>query len=94
MTWIRKRAPHEIADALKDGTAGYPEEYGPSRREQRPLPPDVKNESIVMAHSLMPEALRHMFKAYGAMLDDALPLSRRHHELIATVVSAINDCYY
>jgi AhpD family alkylhydroperoxidase len=28
------------------------------------------------------------------MYDPALPLSRRQHETIATVVSALNDCFY
>ena len=52
------------------------------------------NDSIVGAHSLMPKALEHVFAGYGAMLDPDLPLTRRDHEMIAVVVSALNDCFY
>ena len=73
---------------------GYPPEYAPSGRHLRALPPAVMNDSIVGAHSLIPKALRHVFGGYGAMLEDALPLSRRQHEMIAVTVSVINDCFY
>jgi hypothetical protein len=32
--------------------------------------------------------------AFGAMIASDLPLTRRQHEMIATVVSAINGCFY
>ena len=74
--------------------AGYPPEYAPAHRHERKLPPVVMKDSIVLAHSLMPQALRHVFGGYGAMLDGALPLTRRQQEMIAVTVSALNDCYY
>ena len=96
MTWIRRRAftEPEVTQALRDAMQGYPPEYAPARRHKRELPEAVMNDSIVGAHSLIPNALRHVFAGYGAMLDPQLPLARRDHEMIAVVVSAINDCYY
>ena len=49
---------------------------------------------IVASHSLIPAALHHAFAAYGALLSPDLPLDRRHHEMIATVVSVTNRCRY
>ncbi len=96
MTWIHRRAftEPEVAQALRDAMQGYPPEYAAARRHERKLPEAVMNDSIVGAHSLMPNALRHVFAGYGAMLEPELPLTRRDHEMIALVVSALNDCYY
>ena len=96
MTWIQKRPPGEpeVGQAIRQAMKGYPPEYAPAHRHERKLPDAVMNDSIVGAHSLMPNALRHVFAGYGAMLDPELPLTRRDHEMIAVVVSAINDCYY
>ena len=46
------------------------------------------------AHSLIPRALEHFFAAYGSLLDPALPLTRREHEMIAATVSSLNRCFY
>ena len=46
------------------------------------------------AHSLIPEALHHAFATFGALMSPELPLDRRQHEMIATVVSATNRTYY
>ncbi len=96
MTWIEKRAPSEpeVGGAIREAMVGYPPEYAPAHRHERKLPEAVMNDSIVGAHSLMPNALRHVFAGYGAMLDPELPLTRRDQEMIAVVVSALNDCYY
>ncbi len=96
MTWIHKRAPSEpeVGQAMREAMKNYPPEYAPARRHERKLPEAIMNDSIVGAHSLMPNALRHVFAGYGAMLEPELPLTRRDHEMIALVVSALNDCYY
>src|SRR4051812_43564474 len=98
MTWIKTPAPSPenpaLLDAIEDGLAAYPGEYAPERRGERRVPDIVKNERIVLSHALIPGALRHMFAGYGALLDPSLPLSRAQHEMIATVVSAINRCFY
>ena len=56
--------------------------------------PDGTSDSIVAAHSLIPQALRHSMSAFGAMLSPDLPLTRSQHEMIATVVSSLNACFY
>lgn len=96
MTWIKINRPGpehpDVADAMKP-MADYPAEYS-TPREQRQLPPIVMNDSIVMSHSLIPGAMKHMFAALGAMMDPSLPLSRREHEMIAATVSRLNQCFY
>jgi hypothetical protein len=96
MTWIRVVPPDEADDTLRrhyqEVRALYPVEYG----TQVPtlVRPDGGSDSIVAAHSLIPEALRHSMSALAVMLDPSLPLTRRQHEMIATVVSALNACFY
>jgi hypothetical protein len=96
MTWIKTVPPAE-ADALlrqcyEAVYALYPPEYRVEVPEVRR--PDGGADSVVASHSLIPEVLRHAFSAYGALLSPDLPLSRRQHEMIATVVSALNRCFY
>ena len=49
---------------------------------------------IVASHSLIPQALHHAFSTFGALMSPDLPLQRRHHEMIATMVSVTNRCVY
>jgi hypothetical protein len=96
MTWIPvvpfEKAQGELRQAYEAVYALYPPEYrsevGAVRR------PDGTSDSIVAAHSLIPAALLHSMSAFGAMLSAALPLTRPQHEMIATVVSALNGCFY
>ena len=46
------------------------------------------------SHSLIPEALYHAFATFGVLMLPELPLERRQHEMIATVVSVTNRCVY
>lgn len=98
MTWIRTVQPGtespQLAQAIAEALSSYPPEYGAPNAAGGPLSPEVVNDSIVHTHSLIPAALKHVFAGYGAMLDPALPLSRRDHELIALTVSALNSCFY
>ena len=96
MTWI-KTIPPTQADAQLQGCyeavyALYPPEYRGEVAAVRRA--DGSADSIVAAHSLIPQALRHALSAYGVLLSGELPLQRRHHEMIATVVSALNRCFY
>ena len=50
--------------------------------------------SIVASHSLIPDASFHAFATFGALMSPDLPLTRRQHEMITTVVSVINRCHY
>jgi hypothetical protein len=97
MTWIKTIPPTEspaVDEVLQKLAALYPREYDPGRRHERVLPDLVKNDSIMVSHSLIPQAMYHAFATYGSAMDPALPLTRRQHEMIATMVSALNRCYY
>jgi hypothetical protein len=90
MTWIRtipmEQADERLRHLMESQRALYPKEYA------SPVSPG--GDSIVASHTLMPEALYHIFGAFGAMLSPELPLSRAQHEMIATMVSAVNQCFY
>lgn len=93
MTRIRTVPPAEADDTLRRAReaqhALYPPEY-----DQPVLPIDDDVAGIVAAHSLIPEALHHAFATFGALMSPDLPLDRRQHEMIATVVSVTNrTCY-
>ena len=96
MTWI-KTIPADHADpALRqiyESVLGlYPAEYrDPVAALVRP---DGTRDSITAAHSLLPEAMRHMMAGLAVLLQPGLPLDRRQQEMIATVVSARNSCFY
>jgi len=38
--------------------------------------------------------MEHALSTYGLLLSEELPLTRRQHEMIATLVSALNRCFY
>jgi alkylhydroperoxidase family enzyme len=93
MTWIKTVPLSEGDDALRRAVeqqaALYPAEYA------TPVHPTGDGTSgIVASHSLIPEALRHAFSAFGALMAPELPLTRREHELITTMVSVTNRCRY
>ena len=94
MTWI-ETVPHTDAGeamrrAIEMQRQLYPAEYA------TPVHPtsDGKTSGIVASHSLIPDALYHAFATFGALMSPELPLSRRQHEMIATMVSETNRCKY
>ena len=93
MTRIRTIPPSEADAALRQARAAqhalYPPEY-----EAPVLPQDDEIAGIVAAHSLIPEALHHAFATFGVLMSPDLPLTRRQHEMIATVVSVTNRTSY
>ena len=93
MTWIRTipliEADETLRRAIEDQKALYPVEYA---TPVHPGPDAVSG--IVASHSLIPEALRHAFATFGVLMSPELPLSRREHEMITTVVSVANRCVY
>jgi len=96
MTWIRTVPPEQADSALRrlyeEVRALYPGEYrDPVASLARP---DGGTDSIVAAHSLIPEAMRHMMAGLAVLLRPDLPLSRRQQEMIAAVVSVHNRCFY
>ena len=97
MTWIKHTPYDEADDDLKrvyESVRGlYPVEYaGPTVPSL--VRADGGADSIVAAHSLIPEAMRHMMSGLGVLLQPNLPLTRRQQEMIAAVVSVQNACFY
>jgi hypothetical protein len=90
MTWIRtikmEEADEKLRSLMERHRALYPVEYA------SPVSPG--GDSIVASHTLMPDSLYHIFAAFGEMMSPNLPLSRAQHEMIATMVSVENRCFY
>ena len=92
MAWIKTVRPDEdptLAALMAKTRALYPPEYGAGRVAAIP-----GDESIVSSHTLIPDAMHHAFALLATLMRPELPLKRRHHEMIATVVSATNRCFY
>jgi len=94
MTWIRTiplpEADEKLRSAIEAQRALYPKEYADPVHPT----PDGSTSGIVASHSLIPDALYHAFATFGALMSPDLPLTRRHHEMITTVVSVANRCRY
>ncbi len=94
MAWIKTIPMAEADEKLKRAMEAqkelYPIEYA------EPVHPTADGESagIVASHSLIPDALYHAFATFGALMSPDLPLSRRQHEMITTIVSVNNRCHY
>ena len=93
MTWIRTipmaQASEELRQAIEAQRELYPAEYAD------PVHPTGDGTSgIVASHSLIPDALRHAFATFGVLMSPDLPLTRRQHEMISTMVSVTNRCVY
>ncbi len=93
MTWIKTvdvSEDPEVRKAVEAQRELYPVEYA------TPIHPTAGGEtsSIVASHSLIPKALYHAFATFGALMSPELPLTRRQHEMITTVVSVTNRCHY
>ena len=50
--------------------------------------------NVVRSMSLSPESLRASMGLYKAIMFGPSGLTRKERELLATVVSATNECYY
>jgi hypothetical protein len=90
MTWIRTvpmaEADARLRRAREAQQSLYPAEYA--------RPGGADDAGVVASHTLIPDALLHAFGTFGALMSPELPLTRRQHEMIATVVSAANRCQY
>ncbi len=93
MTWIRTIPLAEASEALRRAMQEQRQLY-PAEYATPVFPTKDGPSSIVASHTLIPEALFHAFTTFGALLSPDLPLSRRQHEMIATVVSVTNRCSY
>ncbi len=93
MTWIKTIGMDDdehVKSAMLEQRKLYPVEYS------TPVPAVDRGPEagIALSHSLIPEAMKHSFSAFGAMMDPSLPLRRDQHEMIATIVSVTNRCHY
>jgi hypothetical protein len=97
MTWI-KHIPYEQADdelkrVYESLRRLYPIEYaGPPVASL--VRPDGGCDSIVTAHSLIPAAMQYLMSGLAVLLRPNLGLTRRQQEMIASVVSVENSCFY
>ncbi|HLM00905.1 MAG TPA: hypothetical protein VK400_07595 [Pyrinomonadaceae bacterium] len=93
MAWIKtikfEEAGENLREILMKTRMNYPREYATPVEKASSV-----NESIVDSHTLIPDALYHAFSTFSALMSPDLPLTRRQHEMIATMVSATNDCFY
>lgn len=93
MAWIRTTPLEGQEDAVNAAMADqrglYPVEYSQPVQEL-----DHGVPGIVASHTLIPQALYHAFSTFGALMSPELPLNRRQHEMIATMVSLTNKCHY
>jgi hypothetical protein len=93
MAWIRTTPLEGEEETVQQAMAGqrglYPIEYAQPVQEL-----DQGVPGIVASHSLIPQALYHAFSTFGALMSPELPLHRRQHEMIATMVSLTNKCHY
>jgi hypothetical protein len=94
MTWIRTvpsaEADEKLRQAIEAERTLYPKEYATPVH----LTSEGESAPIVASHSLIPDALYHAFATFGSLMSPDLPLSRRQHEMIATMVSVTNRCVY
>lgn len=93
MTWIKTLSidelPEHARELVQAQRALYPPEYATPV-----FPQEDGTAGIVASHTLIPEALYHAFGTFGVLMSPDLPLTRRQHEMITTVVSATNRCFY
>ena len=93
MAWIKtikfEEADEKLQKILMETRMNYPQEYASPVEKASNI-----NESIVDSHTLIPDALFHAFSTFSALMSPELPLERRQHEMIATMVSVTNDCFY
>jgi len=93
MAWIKtvpmSEADEEVRRAMESQRALYPVEYATPVH-----PAEGGGAQIVESHSLIPKALYHAFATFGVLMSPELPLTRREHEIITTMVSVTNRCVY
>jgi alkylhydroperoxidase family enzyme len=74
--------------------------------EESDAPPELKDlydryrdaaghvDNILRIHGPNPPSLEGHVRLYGALMHGKSPLSRTQREMIAVVVSSINECHY
>ncbi len=93
MTWIKTvkmEDDERVRSAMMEERKLYPIESA----TPVPIVDNGVENSIVGSHTLIPDALFHAFSTFGALMSPELPLRRDQHEMIATMVSVTNRCFY
>ena len=98
MTWIKTIPVREWDEKIREAfqwRKKMPREYGttaiPSLTE---LASPENGGGITDSHTLLHETLYHAFSTHASLMSPELPLRRDQHEMIATVVSTANHCFY
>jgi hypothetical protein len=92
MAWIKTTGLHdpdlspELLKSYQQICPMMPPEYALNGVQEVP--------GIIKVHSLDPVGLQKVFVAGLHMVNGPGPLSRREREMITTVVSATNHCFY
>ncbi len=97
MTWIKTVSLREGGEKLREAMRWrnlYPKEYAAEVSALKEVASEANGGGISNSHTLLPDTLYHAFATYGTLLSPDLPLTRRQHEMIATTVSVLNDCFY
>jgi alkylhydroperoxidase family enzyme len=81
MAFIRFVPPEEASTKLAELYHRYQEPWG-----------GVDN--IIRIHGQNPAAMETHYRLYAIAMRGRSPLTRIQREMIAVVVSALNDCYY
>lgn len=81
MAWIKVVEPEDAAGALKDEYDAAMERAG-------------KVFNILKVQSLNPQTLQASMQMYGAAMFGPSGLSRAEREMLATVTSWANHCFY
>lgn len=93
MAWIKtipfEEANEKLKEILIKTRSAYPMEYATAVPKA-----SSTGESIISSHTLIPDALFYAFSTFSALMSPELPLKRRQHEMIATMVSVTNRCHY
>jgi alkylhydroperoxidase family enzyme len=82
MAWIRTIDEHEAEDELRELYERYRD------------PTSGRMDHIGTIHSLHPAGLTTHFELYGAVMRGTRTMPRVDRELIAVVVSQLNQCHY
>lgn len=82
MTWIRTIPDDEAAGDLAQLYARIVD------------PVSGKVDHVLAAHSLHPRGLAAHFELYSAVMSGTRGLRKVERELIALVVSSLNECHY
>ena len=98
MTWIKtipqRQANDNLLEVVQKMRGTYPAEYATEVELLKEIASREMGGSISDSHSLLPDTLYHAFMTFGTLMSPELPLTRAQHEMIATTVSVLNECFY